>query len=282
MNKKDVLNIFFSKSYETQLNEAILNDADFVVDEYGVLNYVANVIDVPYSDYITYIIENPSTEQIETRHITQSSSFEACEHEMIDVFLSENNRGLDFVSIGKHFTKYIRSNKDQAFRKYGENQVKTSAQLGLCYEYYDRWFLNCIGYIYNKLLKDDRQSLISRNILRDPLYSKIMSDILFKDIDILQYMGCLNSNETKLRRYDSVKRLISICLNECQLHGIKTYQIIDSKKDLAILVREEKSKKTKVEEPLLFKTYDYSLVERGLDSRFEYGIMAAEDNTKPL
>lgn len=143
--------MFFSRSYENQLNERVLDDVDYVVDKYGVLNYVANVIHVPYCDYLDFAVCHQNACLIQPRNITQSSSFVACESEMIDVFLSEDNKGLDFVSIGRHFTKYIRSDNDQAYRKYGENQVKTCEQLGLAFEYYKHWYLNCVGYIYMDL-----------------------------------------------------------------------------------------------------------------------------------
>ena len=55
MNTGDLLSLFFSRSYEMQLNEKILDDIDYIIDEYGLLNYIANVVDVPYSDYLSYI-----------------------------------------------------------------------------------------------------------------------------------------------------------------------------------------------------------------------------------
>lgn len=232
MNNSDVLTLFFTRSYEKQLNEAILDDIDYDIDQYGLLNYVANVLAVPYSEYLAYIAENANEIEVESRHITQSSSFDACEREMIDVFLAEDNRGLSFVDIGKHFTQYIRSDKDGAFRKYGENQVKTAEQLGLVYEYFNRWYLNCTGYIYNELSIEDQHSLLARNLLRDPLYSKMMLDIQEGDIDLLSYMDCIDSDETKRRRYDSVKRLLLICLLECMKEGVNTFSIIDKKKAL--------------------------------------------------
>lgn len=240
MNTADILSLFFSKSFEMQLNENILDDIEYVIDEYGLLNYIAIVLDVPYSEFLSYICYHSSTKEIQSRDITQSSSFAACESEMIDIFLSENNRGLDFITIGKHFTKYIRSKNDGAFRKYGENQVKTSAQLGLVFEYYNCWYLNCIGYIYNELHDEDRHALLARNILRDHFYSKIMNDILKHDIDLFSYMECLNSDATKLRRYDSVKRLVNICLDECKRSGIKTFSVLDNKENVRRRLKEKK------------------------------------------
>lgn len=244
MNKEDVISIFFSKSYEKQLNEMVLDDIDYVVDIYGVLNYVANVIDVPYADYLKYITDHPSNDFITPTDITQSSCFAACETEMIDVFLSEDNRGLDFKSIGKHFTKYVKSNKDGAYRKYGENQVKTAAQLGLAYEYFKHWYLNSVGYVYNELGQEDKMSLLARNILREPLYASMICDIQQHDIDIVSYMDCLDSEETKARRYENVKCLLDICLNECKKEGIRTFKVLNTKDGLLKSIKEKKKKKT--------------------------------------
>jgi len=243
MKKEDVISIFFSRSFEKQLNEKILDDIDYVVDVYGVLNYVVNVIDVPYADFLRYITEHPSEVPLQSANITQSSCFAACETEMIDVFMSEDNKGLDFINIGRHFTKYVRSNKDAAFRKYGENQVKTAAHLGLAYEYFNHWYLNSVGYVYNELGIDDRMSLLARNILREPLYAAMLSDILYHDIDIVSYMDCLNSEETKARRYENVKCLLDICLNECKKEGIKTFKVLNTKGELLKKIKEKKKQK---------------------------------------
>lgn len=276
MKKEDVLSMFFSRSYEKQLNEKVLDDIDYVVDEYGVLNYVANVIDVPFADFINYVLDHPSNESIQSNNITQSSCFAACEREMIDVFLSENNRGLDFISIGKHFTKYVRSNKDAAFRKYGENQVKTCAHLGLAFEYFKHWYLNSVGYIYNELGEEDKMSLLARNILREPLYAKMINDIMYHDIDLISYMDCLDSDDTKARRYESVKYLLDICLNECNKEGIKIYKVLNTKEALQKKIKEKKKKKEISSYNSLFPLIQTSIFD-------DYsGYMAAENQKCPF
>lgn len=273
--------MFFSQSYENQLNERVLDDVDYVVDKYGVLNYVANVIHVPYCDYLDFADCHQNACLIQPRNITQSSSFAACESEMIDVFLSEDNKGLDFVSIGRHFTKYIRSDNDQAYRKYGENQVKTCEQLGLAFEYYKHWYLNCVGYIYKELHAEDQRSLLARNILRDPLYARMMSDIRKHDVDILEYMACIKSNETKLRRYESVARLLAICLVECEREGIQTYAVINNKTELESTVKNEKKLKVKKKtDRSLFLPFPNPQLDEE-ETSYGYGTMAAEDKYDP-
>ncbi len=277
MTRDDILGLFFTKSYEKQINDMMLEDVDYDVDEYGVLNYVANLIDVPYSCFLEYIKNNPNRTIIQSRHITQSSSFEACEREMIDIFLEENNKGLDFISIGKHFTKYIRSDKDGAFRKYGENQVKTAEQLGLAFEYFNHWYLNCTGYIYNKLDSHDQKSLLSRNLLRDPLYNKIMRDLCEGDLDIIDYMTCLESNETKLRRYDSVMRLLSICIDECNKEHIKIGKVQDNKKQLDTLVKNDKLIKKTGLSPKSIKSEEVKMVADDTDVSTFYDSKTIDD-----
>lgn len=274
MKKEDVISIFFSRSFEKQLNEKILDDIDYVVDVYGVLNYVANVIDVPYADFLKYISEHPFKAPLQSANITQSSCFAACETEMIDVFLSEDNKGLEFINIGRHFTKYVRSNKDAAFRKYGENQVKTAAQLGLAFEYYKHWYLNSVGYVYNELGKEDRMSLLARNILREPLYATMLSDIQYHDIDIVSYMDCLDSDETKARRYENVKFLLDICLNECKKEGVKTFKVLNTKEGLLKNIKEKK-KKNKTAHIISQDIFSYSQVSFESDKS---EAMAAESN----
>ena len=273
--------MFFSRSYENQLNERVLDDVDYVVDKYGVLNYVANVIHVPYCDYLDFAVCYQNACLIQPRNITQSSSFAACESEMIDVFLSEDNKGLDYVSIGRHFTKYIRSDNDQAYRKYGENQVKTCEQLGLAFEYYKHWYLNCVGYIYMYLHVEDQRSLLARNLLRDPLYAKMMSDIRQHDVDILEYMACIKSNETKLRRYESVARLLAICLVECEREGILIHSVINNKTELESTVKNEKKLKVKKKKDRSqFLPFSYLQLDEE-ETSYGNGTMAAEDEYAP-
>ena len=243
MEARDIIELFFSFRYEKQINDNILNDVEYAIDEYGVLNYVANLVNVPYISFLNYAKENFTYGEITSKNITQSSSFSACEKEMIDALLSVDNKGLDFCSIGKLFPKYVRSQNDVAYRKYGENQIKTATQLGLTFEYYNHWYLNCVGYIYNKIPNDDKLSLIARNLLRDNLYGQLVISITEKPTDILDFMGSLKSYETIYRRYECVLRLLTICVDVCKKEGIYTYPIIDRKQWLIDRIKENKKNK---------------------------------------
>lgn len=123
-------------------------------------------------------------------------------------------------------SEFISSNKSCALRKYGENQIKTASQLGLAFEYYNHWYLNCLGYVYMDLDQERRTSLLARTLLRDPLYAKILTDITQRDVYLKSYMGFL-STTTINRRIPSICKLLSICLSECDKYHILYHNILD-------------------------------------------------------
>lgn len=256
MTHKDVLDLFFTRTYEKQLNDCILEDKEYVIPKDGILNYVCEIVDVPYSEYLSYIKSSYPQDDIKSYNITQSSSFEACEREIINAFLFYDDPGFTFVEIGKLFPQYVVAHNDVSFRKYGENQVKTACQLGLTYEYFNHWYLNCVSYIYNELPEDDQKSYLARAILRDPLYQKIMVDIQSKDVDILEYMYSIDSNETKKRRYDCVARLANICISEAKKHDIAICDLLDTKWKLTIKPSTTQNK-TNTYEPLQMSLFSY-------------------------
>ena len=214
MTTDELLNIFFSRVYENDIHEMILDDIDFIVPIERIQNFIQNLINIPYSEFVQYINTHNTNSFISASDITQSSSFEACTEDMCCVLYEDENRGKSFLEIGQShvFEKYIRTPNHVAWVKYGENQVKTACQLGLAFEYYDRWYLSCYGYIYNDLTPDMKAAFISRVILRNSLYADIIRRIQHKDVNLLDYMLDL-SPSTQGRRSGSVLKLISFCFN---------------------------------------------------------------------
>jgi len=226
MNNYDLIKFFFSQENEKMINEKILDDVDYIVPKDRILEYINKVIDIPYADFITYLKDSPSNHQIDSSHITQCSSFTACESYLCKALIEENNLGFDCAEIGILLSEFISSNKSSALRKYGENQIKTASQLGLVFEYYNHWYLSCLGYVYLDLNQERRTSLLARTLLRDPLYAQIVKDITQRDIHLKSYMGFL-SISTINRRIPSVWKLLSICLSECDKYHILYDNILD-------------------------------------------------------
>ncbi len=183
MNQIELVETFFSRAFEETWNEKILDDKLFIVPKKRILGYLLDVISIPYSEYLYFLIDHKLPE-LSQSDITQCSSFKACEIEMCVNLIAENNPGFDFIDIGMLYPQYCKTDKEGALRKYGENQIKTSRQLGLTYEYCGLWYLDCIGYAYPDLDSNQRQALLARTILRDPLYGRIIQDLLNYDTGI--------------------------------------------------------------------------------------------------
>lgn len=218
MNQNELVEIFFSRAFEEMWNKKILDDKLFVVPTNRILDYLLNVISIPYSEYLYFLIDYnfPILSQSD---ITQFSSFSACEIEMCENLISENNPGFDFVDIGMLFPQYCKTDKVGALKKYGENQIKTSRQLGLSYEYCGLWYLDCIGYGYTELNKEQRKALLARTILRDPLYGRIIRYLLNADTNLSKYLVGLKDS-TILRRGPGIIKILDIALKEAERNGI--------------------------------------------------------------
>ena len=224
MTDSEYLVLFFSKSYEKTLDKLIRDDRDYVIPFEQLRNYVMKVISISYSDFIEYIRNNQSSNIIESSDITQSSSFSACEIEMCNALLWADNRGFNFLEIGKLFPQYVSHPNDTAYRKYGENQIRTSSHLGLVYEYYKYWYLSCLGYIYPSLKEDERMKLLARTVLRMPLYQDLVLRLLRADVSLSDYMKTM-APSTQGRRAGSIMRLLGLCLNECKREGLRYHDL---------------------------------------------------------
>ena len=209
---------FMTRSFEKSVDYYMLSDKNYVVPKQKVKDYINKVLAIPYYEFIEYIKENKGV--IEDDQLTQSSNFAACSSEMCHVIESQGNLGMRFVDIGQQFTQYIKQKNETAYRKYGENQVKTAAQLGLAFEYYDYWYLTCVGYVYNELDLQQQEALLARTVLRIPLYQDLLLRLFKGDVFLTDYMQQL-APSTKGRRAGSIMRLLDLCLNECRREGLR-------------------------------------------------------------
>lgn len=222
ISNAEYIRLFMTRSLEKDVDELMLADKNFIVPKEKIHEYIERALSIPYSDYIGYIQNNKGI--VTDEQLTQSSAFDSCSSEMCKAMDWQGNPGLNFVEIGQLFPEKIRVKNEGAFRKYGENQVKTSTQLGLTFEYYGYWYLTCVGYIYNELEPHIQKSLLARTVLRIPLYQAILTELLEKDVDLTKYMRSL-SDTTKGRRSGSILKMINLCLDECRKESISYHNL---------------------------------------------------------
>lgn len=221
-HEKEYITRFMTRSFEKSVDYYMLADKNYVVPRQKVHDYITSVVSIPYSELIDYIKDNKGI--FEDDQLTQSSNFAACSTEMCAAIEAKGNPGMRFVEIGQLFPQYIKQQNETAFRKYGENQVKTSAQLGLTFEYYEYWYLTCLGYVYNELNHQQQEALLARTILRVPLYQDMMLKLLKGDVFLTDYMKMM-APSTQGRRSGSITRLLGLCLNECRREGIRYHDL---------------------------------------------------------
>lgn len=221
MSDNEFLEVFFSRCKEQLYNDKLLDDICYVVPKAELHAYIKQALEIPYDKYIDFLI-NWNLEKITTKDITQNSNFQAAEIDMCKAMLSVDNTGLTYLEIGDMFPELCKTNSEGALRKYGENQVKTSSQLGLTYCYYGKWYLNCIGYIYEELSEENRRKLIARTILRDNLYGTLVRDIVFDDIVLDNYLVNL-SDSTMYRRASGILRILKFALDELDNCGLSYF-----------------------------------------------------------
>ncbi len=187
-------------------------------------NYIQEILTIPYEEFLYFII-SWNYPDITTEDMTQSSSFSAAEIEMCNILSENGNPGYSFEEIGKLFSRYCKSQTEYALRKYGENQIKTSKQLGLAFLYYSSWYLSCFGYVYRELSESDREAFIARSILRDAFYGTIVRDLITHNVIINNYLKRL-SPTTIHRRSPGIMRILKFALNAAKKEGIYLHQII--------------------------------------------------------
>lgn len=222
ISNREYIELFMTRSLEKNVDDLILSDKNFVVPKQKVHDYIKKILSIPYTDFIVYVRTNKGVVKID--QLTQSSNFSACSSEMCEAIEWQGNPGMGFVEIGQLFPQYIKQQNETAYRKYGENQVKTSAQLGLTFEYYDYWYLTCVGYVFNELNQQEQEALLARTILRVPLYQDLLLRLMQGDVFLTDYMEQI-APSTKGRRAGSIMKLLDFCLAECRHEGIKYHDL---------------------------------------------------------
>ena len=216
---------FYSRKFETESTKILLETPSLFSAE-AMESYVYKLMQYRLDEYIQYLHSNPNKSEITSKDITQLSSIEDCTTNMCRVMLSHVNCGLSFPEIasGLHVDDNYKNNL-VALMKYGENQVKTASQLGLCVFWNELWYLSSVGYIFLNLPENVQNKYLSINLLRDPFYSKVIESLCQKDTCLRDFMGIL-SESTQKRRASSCNRVMAFFYRQCKEEDVKIYNLI--------------------------------------------------------
>ena len=215
---------FFSKQLEVESTRILLNEPT-IFSTNVLKDYLCHLAKIELVKYLDYLKENPNIADVTSKDITQLSNIDDCTINMCQIMLDCDNKGLSLKEIATllHADKNYKDNV-VALSKYGENQVKTAAQLGLVINFNDLWFLSAIGYIFPDEPKAIQNKYIAISILRDPFYSKVILSLIKHDTNLKDFMNIL-SESTQKRRFTICNRVLSFFKEQCEIEEVKIHNL---------------------------------------------------------
>ena len=202
----DILNSFFSRTYESNINQKMLHyDYAFPTEEVG--DYVRQILCVPIERFVERDIEAETMEVLTPKDIFQFSSLEVGTDHICRILNEVGNPGVTFLQAGKLLLNDGKKRNDVAYIKYGENHLKTAEALGLLFELTHTYFVSCIGIIYLSLNDQDKRKLLVRLFLRNKFIARLIKATAIADVDARQFLYML-SDTTYIRRRSNIKCIL--------------------------------------------------------------------------
>lgn len=207
MQEYILLKSFFDLSFENEINNKMLYYS-YIFEYDRVKNYVMNLLEISLGDYVDYLCKNYDVSYLESKDVLQFSNFDDFSTNICRVIKKNGDSGFNVLEIGKYLENDGVSRKDGAYIKYGENHAKTAKEIGLLFSISNKYFLSCIGNIFNDLDDELRNKLMTRLFLRNKLIRRIIYRwkqdgyaVYFDEVSFL-------SNSTQVRRKSNVKKII--------------------------------------------------------------------------
>lgn len=206
------LKSFFKFEYEEKTKDAILA-GNFAAIEAPTDAHLNELINIPLSCFVDYIVQNCKREPIMAADVFQFSDIQDATTNICRAICSQGNTGLCFQDIGQILLNDSTARSQTAFNKYGENHIKTAEALGLAFRTGKRQFyLSSTGLCFCKLSNDLRNKLLTRLVLRNKLIAQLVLAAANGPFDLEAFLYDL-SKSTYLRRRTNIKYIISMLLD---------------------------------------------------------------------
>lgn len=209
MTNKEWIELFFSESFEKQINDLILEDWDYEIPRDSILNYANHILSIPYIDYINYTEPAFFIDDYDFPKISIDRNETIA---ILDYFLQEDNRGLTESEVGHLINRICHKNYSNV-NDYGAKILNAAQVIGLVYEYFGKWYLNCLAYVFDELSEEKSQSLISRMILRNKAIASITNVLQNGSSSIFSFF-CHTSDYRVSRSVGGICSLLNICRKE--------------------------------------------------------------------
>lgn len=207
MSKEELLNSFFSGSFETEYNEALMF-RNYTLPSEEILEYIGNLREIPLFDFVDAAITNYPTTQFSTKDIPQFSSLEAGTDRICEILNKNGDNGYKFAEIGVFLQSGERDSR--ANLKYGENHCKTAADFGLVQIRVSKaCYLTCFGKVYNSLSDEEKKDYLSRFVIRNRFINWLLCRASHRSVMLEEEMNILKLSTIK-RRKPNVKQYLGL------------------------------------------------------------------------
>lgn len=210
MTNQDWIELFFSESYEKQINDMILEDVDYTIPYSRLQEYVQSIIDIPFEEFLDYLKNTETVCELSASDFPNKNVFLYTDH-IVDFFIQEDNRGITPEDMLQNTWYSFGKNKANA-----TYALRSFSYLGFIYIYYDCWYLNCIGYVLGSIPEESRDSLYARLLLRKKLFRNAVISQQFDLYDEISKVGIYNSNSV----YSASSFLFNFIRNEYKRNEI--------------------------------------------------------------
>lgn len=224
MIKEDIINTFFTGSFESEYNERLMF-RDYILPSEEIYDYIKKLIEIPVIDYINAIVTRFSASHFSTKDIPQFSSIYDATDRICNVLKEKGDEGYKYAEIGVFLRSNNKARDLRADTKYGENHSKTAADFGLIQiRYSNTCYLSCFGKIYNELADIEKQNYLSRFVLRNSFINWLICRASDHIIKLDDEMSLLSPSTIK-RRKSNVKFYLGLLY---KTHDISIIDILSN------------------------------------------------------
>jgi len=165
---------------------------------------VQEIIDIIKTNYEEFPISSSD--------ISQFSDLIACVHKTPYLIIASKLKDISYRQMG--YLLLQSPKKEAAYIKYGENQAKTAAQIGLCSVDRGKINISYMGIVFTKLTEREQQELTPKLLLYIPIIQNYFA--ANRDTALIQkYLNQL-SVSTQERRMRSINTLIEHIEQSCK------------------------------------------------------------------
>ena len=212
-SKEDILNSFFTGSFEEEYNEQLMY-RNYILPSEEIIDYIGMLREIPLFDFIDMAVSKYPVSHYSTKDIPQFSSLHDGTDRICEILNANGDNGYKYAEIGVLFRSENTERDYRADLKYGENHCKTAADFGLVQiRVSNTCYLTCFGKVYNNLNELEKRDYLSRFVIRNRFINWLLCRACHRPVLLEEEMSILKMTTLK-RRKPNVKQYLGLLNNQ--------------------------------------------------------------------